>query len=166
MAVRIPILGWPLRPDDTGETFVEPLSGAVTMANAADQLVMTMKDPSADTGVFGSFHVPQDYDTGGTTKIVVTLIQGAASSGNIGFEFSYLPRGDGEACDAAWTDNDAWTVAGDNVDEQTMETEVTITAADFAVADEVFFYFKRDFSGDGFVGDIHVTGVYFEYTTA
>ena len=165
---RLPIMGATTVPDATGKCYMSgifteiPGLGTGLMRN----LVMTLKDPSADTGFYGTFQVPQNY--AGTPKIVVAgVLDGTADTTSVDFEFSYLALADNESLEAAWVESVAFNSG--NTSGWTTEDLMILSAAcgaNFAVGDEVFFYFKRDFGTDDFVGDFHVTGLYFEYADA
>ena len=161
---RIPILNAASVPDTTGECYFQPISTALTIANSMKQLVLTLADPTADTGIYGSFRVPADYASGGT--LVCDHVEDGASAGNKGFGISFVARADGESIDAAWDNTVTWTKAGANSDEQMDTTSQAMTSLTTAAAEQVLFYFFRDFSADTFVGDLHSLGVYFEYTTS
>jgi hypothetical protein len=156
-------------PDSTGECYLAPLD--VEMANIAtflgSNLVMTLKDPTADTGFYGVFEVPQNYV--GTPVIAVTgLLDGTTGAADgVDFEFSYLTRADNETIEAAWEESvtfgtgrtDVWT-------DEDLVTDSASCSSNFTAGDIVFYYFKRDQSADDFNGDFHVVGLYFQYADA
>ena len=161
---RIPILNAMSLPDATGECFFQPIDVGLSIANNVGQMVLTMTDPTADTGVYGSFRVPPDYSSGGT--VVLDMAEDGASAGNKGFGMSFVARADGESVDAAWDNTVNWTKAGTNSDEVMDTTSQAMTSLTTAAAEQILFYLFRDFSEDAFVGDLHLLGAYFEYTTA
>lgn len=168
---RIPIMGATTLPDATGECFMDNINNQMALATLlARNLVMVLKDPTADCGFYGSFQVPQNYSATGTTKVVVVgVLDGTVGATTLAFEFSYISKADGETVESAWTDSDKFEItslsgSGYANEELVALASSAITAADFAAADEVMYYFKRDFSDDSFVGDFHVLGLYFEYT--
>lgn len=161
---RLPIMGATCIPDDTGECYLGNISAEMSLATGLmKNLVMVLKDPSADTGFYGTFQVPQNY--AGTPKIVVAfVIDGTVGATNIGFEFSYVARADNESIEAGWDESVAFTEQSNNYANEDMAIKSASLSSNFTVGDEVFFYHKRDYSADAFVGDIHVIGLYFEYS--
>jgi hypothetical protein len=165
LTVRQPIMGFGTVPDTTGECYMSNVSVEMSLATGLmKQLVMVLKDPSADTGFYGSFEVRQDYVD--TPIIAVTgIMDGTASSTtSIDFEFSYLTRVDNETIEAGWEESVTFdTGATDNWTTEDLVTDSAACTANFTAGDTVFYYFKRDFGTDDFVGDFHVTGLYFQY---
>lgn len=167
---RLPIMGATVLPDSTGECFMDNINNQMALVTGLMRnLVMTFKDPSADCGFYGTFQVPQNYV--GTAKIVVVgVLDGTIAATSLAFEFSYVARADDETIEAAWDQSLAFEIASLSgsgyTDEDLFELSGTLTAGNFSAGDEVFFYLKRDFSADDFVGDAHVTGVYFEFADA
>ena len=165
---RLPIMGAMTVPDATGECYMAPID--VEMAGIGtflgSNLVMVLKDPTADTGFYGTFMVPKNYVD--TANIVPAyLLDGTVGATDIGFEFSYLARASGETIEAAWQESVAFTEQSNNhADEDYAETSAALTDGNFTVDDLVFYYMKRDQSADAFNGDIHVTGLFFEYNDA
>lgn len=165
--IRIPIMGAGTVPDATGETFMQPIDVAVALSTApflGSNLVMTMVDPSADTGFYGSFLVPKNY-TDTANIIVVGVLDGTVSTTSLDFEFSYISVADNETADAGWTESATGNTGNTNgwTTEDMLKLSISVTDGNFAVDDTVMYYFKRDQGTDDFVGDFHVTGLYFEY---
>ncbi len=161
---RLPIMGAMTMPDTTGETFMDLLSNQITLTNAKENLVMTMKDPSADTGFSGSFQVPQNY-VGTANIVVVGVIDGTVSTTSIDWQFSYNSLADNEASDAAFTETVSFDTGNTNAytTEDILEDSTALTDGNFATGDQVLYLFVRDQSVDDFVGDFHVLGLFFEY---
>ena len=164
---RLPIMGFGTVPDSTGECYSNVISNEVSLGTGLmKNLVMTLKDPSADTGFYGTFQVPQNYV--GTPKIVVIgVLDGTVGATSVDFEFSYLTRVDNESIEAAWEENVTFNTGNTNgwTTEDLLEDSGSCSA-NFTAGDTVFFYFKRDQGTDDFVGDFHVVGLYFEYADA
>lgn len=163
---RLPIMGQGLMPDSTGECFWQPVDVAMTLATfAGSNGIMSLKDPSADTGFYGSFVVPQNYV--GTAKFTVAGILDFTTGGNLQLGVEYLSLTDNEAMDAAYTDDDTFTIDSTGyTTEDIAIASVTVTAGDFTAGDVVQYFFRREFTSDTHVGDFHVTGLYFEYNDA
>jgi hypothetical protein len=155
-------------PDTTGECFMDNINNQMALATGLMRnLVITLKDPSADTGFYGKFQVPQNYVD--TANIVVTgILDGTVGATSIDFEFSYRALADNESVEQVWQENVTFNTGNTNgwANEDVLEDSGALTDGNFAVGDEVFYYFKRDFGTDDFVGDFHVTGLYFEYNDA
>gem|GEM_PF-4463826 len=155
-------------PDTTGECYMPPIATEMSLATGLMRnLVMTLKDPSADTGFYGTFMVPKNYvDT--ANIVVVGVLDGTAGGAtSVDFEFSYLARADNETIEAGWAESVAFNQdVSTYADEDLLEDSAALTDGNFAVDDMVFYYFKRDQGTDDFIGDFHVTGLFFEYNDA
>ena len=164
---RLPIMTATVLPDSTGECYMDNINNQMSLATGLMRnLVMTFKDPSADTGFYGTFQVPQNFSTSGTTKIIIMgVLDGTVGATSVDFEFSYRSLADNDSVEQGWQDSDQGNSGNTNgwTNEDLCKIEITVTSADFAVGDEVFYYLKRDQGTDDFVGDFHVVGVYFEY---
>lgn len=162
---RIPIMGAMTVPDSTGECYMSVISVEMSLATGLmKNLVMTLKDPSADTGFYGVFEVPQNY--AGTPVIaVVGVLDGTVGATSVDFEFSYVTRADNETVEAGWEESVTFNSGNTNgwTDEDLMTLSNACTA-NFSAGDTVFFYFKRDFGTDDFAGDFHVVGLYFQFS--
>ncbi len=165
---RLPIMGAMTVPDSTGECYMAPINIEMALATGLmKNLVMVLKDPSADTGFYGTFMVPKNYiDT--ANIVVVGVIDGTVGTTSIDFEMSYRALADNESVEQAWQEDVAFNTGNTNgwTDEDLLEDSAALTDANFAVDDTVFYYFKRDQGTDDFVGDFHVTGLFFEYNDA
>ena len=163
--IRIPIMGAMTVPDSTGECYMAPISVEMALATGLmKNLVMVLKDPSADTGFYGTFLVPKDYVD--TANIVVRgVIDGTVGTTSIDFEMSYIARADNETVEAGWAEEVAFDTGNTNgwTNEDELEDSAALTDSNFAADDTVYYYFKRDQGTDDFVGDFHVTGLFFEY---
>lgn len=162
---RIPIMGAMTTPDNTGECYMSSINAEMALGTGLMQnLVMVLKDPSADTGFYGTFLVPKNYVD--TANIIVRgVLDGTVGTTSIDFEMSYLPRADNETIEAAWAESATGNTGNTNgwTTEDELELSISVTDGNFAVDDTVYYYFKRDQGTDDFVGDFHVTGLFFEY---
>lgn len=170
--IRIPILGWSTRPDDTGDCFFEPYDILATSdvwkrligrcgANNAAQ-------PTVRAGVHGGFVVPKDYL--GTAKLVIvwtaTLV-----AGNVVWDFDYrtVAGDDTTSLDQAGTE-EAVTVTdtAPGAAHRRLEVMVNLTSANFAVDDEVEFFFGRDGvdAADTMAGSAILFELYFQYANS
>ena len=170
---RLSILGPTTQPDATGLTFMGNIFVEVATIHGSglvNNMVMTMKDSAADTGFYGTFQVPQNYV--GTPVIHVTgVLDGTIGTTIISFQIDYLPVADNETVDAGWGQQLIFNTADlDSGTAYTTEDLLTLTSgamtSTLVVGDEVFYYFKRDVTADTFVGDFHLTGLYFQYSDA
>jgi hypothetical protein len=155
-------------PDTTGECFMDNINNQMALATGLMRnLVMTLKDPSADTGFYGSFQVPKNYvDT--ANIVVIGILDGTVGTTSVDFEFSYRALADNESVEQAWQESVTFDTGNTNgwANEDVLEDSGSLTDGNFTVDDIVFYYFKRDQGTDDFVGDFHVVGLYFEYSDA
>jgi hypothetical protein len=162
--INLPIMGHGTIPDTTGECYQSNISIEMSLATGLmKNLVMVLKDPSADTGFYGQFKVPDDYT--GTPVIAVTgVLDGTVGATSIDFEFSYLTRVDNETIEAGWEESVTFDTGNTNgwTTEDLLEDSASLSA-NFTAGDTVFYYFKRDQGTDDFVGDFHVVDLYFRY---
>lgn len=165
---RLPIMGFGTVPDNTGECYLAPISVEMALATGLmKNLVMVLKDPSADTGFYGTFIVPKNYvDT--ANIVVIGVLDGTVGATSVDFEMSYLARADNETVEAGWAESVTFDTGNTNgwANEDVLEDSAALTDGNFAVDDTVFYYFKRDQGTDDFNGDFHVTGLFFEYNDA
>lgn len=164
---RLSITGAMTLPDSTGECYMSPVSVEMSLATGLmKNLAITLKDPTADTGFYGVFEVPQNYV--GTPVIAVTgVLDGTVGATSVDFEFSYLTRADNETIEAAWEESVTFDTGNTNGwTTEDLLTDSASLSANFTAGDTVFYYFKRDQGTDDFVGDFHVVGLYFQYADA
>ena len=75
-----------------------------------------------------------------------------------------LTRADNETVEAAWEEGVTFDTGNTNGwTNEDLLTDSAACAANFTAGDTVFYYFKRDQGTDDFVGDFHVTGLFFQY---
>jgi len=164
---RISIMGPGTVPDTTGETFMQPIDVGITTLGtfAGSNLVMTLADPSADTGFYGSFQVPENYIQAANIR-VAGVLDGTVSTTSVDFEFSYVAFADNEAVDVAYTQNVIFNSGNTNAytnEDLVILTDSGITDTNLVAGDIVMYYFKRDQGTDDFVGDFHVVELIFQY---
>lgn len=164
---RIPMLGWATMPDSTGSVFFEPQSVKGTN-DPFPQLVAVFNDTATRIGLGGRFTVPKNYV--GTAKVAIVWTS-TATSGDVEWDFDYRAVGgdDAESLDQAGTQesvnlNDTAPSAA----WERMECLITLTAANFAVDDEVEFALFRDGTdgGDTIAAAVTLFQLLFEYTDA
>lgn len=159
--------------DATGDAFFEPYSILATN-DLFRHLILrcganNAAAPTVKAGVYGKFHVPNDYNTGGTVTCEVYWTT-TLTTGDVVWDLDYRAIGgdDTESLDQA-TFQEALTVtdtAPSAVNERQLAT-MTFTASNLAVGDTVEFFFGRDGAagGDTLAGSALVHEVIFKYTT-
>lgn len=164
---RIPIMGWAAMPDSSGSVFFEPQSIKGTN-DPFPQLVAVFNDTATRIGLGGRFTVPKNYV--GTAKVAIVWTS-TATSGDVEWDFDYRAVGgdDAESLDQAGTQetvnlNDTAPSAA----WERMECLITLTAANFAVDDEVEFALFRDGTdgGDTIAAAVTLWQLMFEYADA
>ncbi len=164
---RIPILGFSMVPDNSGDVFLEPYSIKATN-DVWKRLVAIFNDTSTRIGLRGSFDVPKDYV--GSPKIIVVWTA-IATSGDVEWDFDYRAVGgnDTESLDQTGTQetvniNDT---APSAIHER-MEAFLALTAANLAIDDTVLFELFRDGvdGGDTMAAAAIVHQLLFEYVDA
>lgn len=162
---RLPILGWPTTPDNSGSVFLEPYTIKATN-DVWGRLVAVFNDTATRIGLRGGFTVPKNYI--GNAKLIVVWTT-TATSGDVEWDFDYRAVGgdDSESLDQAGTQesvnlNDTAPSAAN----ERMETSITLTSGNFAVDDEVEFEVFRDGTdgGDTIAAAVMVFNLLFEYT--
>lgn len=164
---RLPIFGFGITPDTSGDVFFEPYDVKATN-DVWDRLVLIFNDTSTRIGVHGGFTVPKDYV--GTANLVIVWTS-TATSGDVEWDFDYRAVGgnDIESLDQAGTQetvnlNDTAPSAAN----ERMEISISLTDANFSVDDEVEFTLFRDGTdaGDTMAAAAIVFSVFFEYADA
>lgn len=160
-------------PDATGDAFFEPYSILATNDNFRHLILRcgasNSAAPTVKAGVYGKFHVPENYNTGGTVTCEVYWTS-TLTSGDVVFDLDYRAIGgdDTESLDQA-TYQESLTVT-DTAPSAANERQVatmTFTASNLAAGDTVEFFFGRDGAagGDTLAGSALVHEVIFKYTT-
>ena len=165
---RIPILGFATRPDDTGECFFEPEDLNFGSNDLARQFVLALgsalaAQPTVKHGVYGAFEIPQNYV--GTAKLGV-IWAATLTTGDVVFDFDYRAIADDESLDqATWQESVTSTKTVDGTARERDTVLITLTSANFTIADTVEFFFGRDGadSADTAAGRAYVFGLFLEY---
>jgi hypothetical protein len=168
MAVRrIPILGWPTIPDNSGNVFLEPYDVKATN-DVWKRLVLIFADTATRIGLRYGFTVPKDYV--GNPKVIVVWTA-TATTGNVVWDFDYRAVGgdNAESLDQAGTQESVTaTDAAPTTAHFRLETALALTAANLAIDDEVECELFRDGAdaSDTMAAAAIVFAVLFEYTDA
>jgi hypothetical protein len=164
---RLPLLTWSSVPDTSGNVWIEPLDIAATN-DVWDHLVWRFKDTATRIGLRGSANIPKNYNSSGTTALIVVW-SSTATSGDVEWDFDYRAVGgnDSESLDQAGTQesvnlNDtapgaAW---------RRLECSITLTASNLAADDTLQFEVFRDGTdgGDTMAADAYMFGLFLQYT--
>jgi len=145
---RIVILGWPAKPDNSGDVFPEPFSIKATNG-VFDRLVLIFNDTATRIGIPGGFTVPKNYVAGATLIAVWTS---SAIAGNFIADFDYRAIGGDDAESLDQTGNQESVTVTDVAPSaafERMEVSVALTDGNFAADDEVEFEFFRDGAAEG-----------------
>jgi hypothetical protein len=147
---RLPILGWGTRPDDTGECFFEPYDVLATN-DVWDRLIARFGSsnsaaPTVRHGLHGGFTVPKNYVG---TAVLVIVWTATVTGDNVVWDFEYRAVGgsDSESLDQSGTQESVTVTTGTgepSAAHERMETTISLTSSNFAVDDEVTFFFARD----------------------
>ena len=150
--------------------FPDKVKNQLSLANApGEESVIVLPAAatiSADTGLRGNFHVPQNYASG--PKLVIRgILDGAPSTLVIAFGVQMKPLADDEAYDVALGTQDIASASSvSQVNEDIYEEIITLTnAGTFAIGDDVPFFFYIDDSVHTYTGQFLLTGLSFRYTT-
>lgn len=166
---RLPILGWATRPDDTGDCFFEPYDILATN-DVWDRLILRLgasnaAQPTVRGGVHGGFTVPKNYVS---TPSVVIVWTSTLITGNVVFDFEYRTVGgdDTTSLDQAGTEESVTvTDTAPGAANRRMETSIALTAANFSIDENVFFFFARDGvdAADTLAGSALLVELYLQY---
>lgn len=156
---------------DTG-VFPDTVANQITEATTpsiGNILCYVLADGGSDEGLYGSFTMPKNYV--GTPKIVVKgVLDGApGASDTLGFGFRKRATANNESADGTFdaeqTVSSTIGSGGSNhSDEDLFETSITLTAGDYSVDDEVYFYLYIDASDTTYAGNFLLTQAELEYT--
>jgi hypothetical protein len=128
-------------------------------------------DGGTDIGIYGRFSIPNNYV--GTPLVVAKGVldgtPGASEVLAVGFRKRAVA--DNEAADGTFDAEQINSItigsSGTNhANEDLIEITVTLTGADYAVGDEVFFYFFLDASVNTYAGNFLLTALEFQYADA
>ena len=162
---EIPILGFAINPDVSGDCFIAPVSTQLALTNAKRQMVIVLADPNGggDHGFEGRFHVPKGYV--GTPILVIQYIIDGTAENTVAFGIQGLELQSTEDYDAAYgtqdiASNATWTSI---TDEDMVEETITLTNMAPAEDDSVDFFFFIDDSVHTFTGNCLLTYLGFRY---
>jgi len=164
---RIPIIEWSAVPDTGGQVWAGAYDEFGTN-DVWDRLVLVFADTATRKGLRGGFAIPKNYVGSPALKIVWTA---TAITGNVVWDYDYRAVGgnDAESLDQAGTQESVTvTDAAPAAAHNRLEASVALTAANFAVDDEVEFEFFRDGvdAADTMAASALLFGLYFEYSDA
>lgn len=164
---RIPILGFGMKPDNSGDVFIEPYSVKATN-DVWDRMVIIFNDTATRIGLHGGFPVPKGYVSAANLIIVWTT---TAIVGDVEWDFDYRAVGgnDSESLDQSGTQESVNSndTAPSAVHER-LEKSIALTDANFAVDDTVEFTLFRDGTdgGDTMAAAAILFELFFEYADA
>ena len=168
MAVhRIPILGWNVLPDSSGNVFPEPYVRKATN-DRWKPIFFVFNDTATRLELFGVFNVPKNYV--GTAKVVVVWTT-TATSGDVEWDFDYRAVGGDNSESLDQTGQDESVNANDTAPgaaHRRMELSIALTSSNFVADDTVEFLIARDGTdgGDTIAAAVILVGLYFEYADA
>lgn len=159
-------------PNFDAGVFRTPASTQITPATApsvGNVLVTVLNDGGADEGVYAQFFIPKNYV--GNPKIVFKgILDGAPGAADVlGFGFRKRAVANNEVADGTFdAEQTVSATIGSNglgySDEDLLEMSVTLTAGDYAVDDDVYYYAYIDASTTTYTGNFLVTDIELEYT--
>ena len=165
--IEIPMIGFSVAPDSSGDVFIEPLESAMTLSTAVlgNLQCMTMLAPTGtNIGFHGSFTIPQNY--AGTPVCVIRGYLGEAAN-TLGFGIQQLAVAHSDPLDTVLeaedvASNATWTGL---VAEDAYEETITLTPGSAYVAgDIVNYFFFRDDGVDTQNGEFHLADLAFRYS--
>lgn len=169
---RISILDANTLPEST--VFPDLIANHITEAatpSVGFMACFVLNDGGVDEGIFGGFSIPKNY-VGSPVIVVKGILDGApGASETLGFGFRKRAVANNEAADATF---DAEQVASEtigssgtnHVDEDNYVETIALTAGDYSIDDDVYFYCFLDSSGTSYTGNFLLTDVQFEYADA
>ena len=166
---RLPILGASTIPDTSNNVYIAPINTIVTIGSGApatgSELAIVMPDPAAaDEGFYGKFSVPKNYSSA-PVLVIRGVFSGTVGATTLGFGFRKVSLADNEAFDSTYdAEQVASATTSGHSDEDVYEETITLTAGNYAVDDDVFFFFYRDGGTDDWTGTFLCTGLFFEYS--
>lgn len=164
---RLSFFGAGTTPDATSRAWFEPARVALTN-DLLGGLIARFADPTTGQahGFYGQFPIPKNYV--GTAKVILRC-KANATTGNVRMRFSYRAVAVSEGGDqSTWQEQVSVTTAVPSTAWNEFEISFTLTSANLAVDDELYFLLERlDDSGtDTLAADLIVTDWIFEYADA
>ena len=165
---RIPILGFSLRPDDTGEAFFEPAELNFGSNDLTRRFLLVCgsalaAQPTVKHGFYGSFDVPKNYIG---TPVLVIIWAATLTSGDVVFDFDYRAITDDETLDpSTWQESVTATKTVDATARERDTVTINLTGGNFAVDDTVEYFIGRDGAdgADTAAGRAYIANVLFQY---
>ena len=164
---RLPLITWASVPDNSGNVWVEPLTVAATNDVWA-HFVARFKDTSTRIGLYGCANIPKNYNSSGTTSLVVVWTA-TATSGNVVWDCDYRAVGgnDSESLDQSGNQESvSVTDAAPGASMRRLEASATLTASNIAADDTLQFTVFRDGTdgSDTMAADALMVGLFLQYT--
>lgn len=168
--LRMPIISQNMLPD--AGVFPDRVGNQITAATAPSvggQLCYVLADGGTDEGLQDSFKIPKNY-VGSPACVVTAILDGTpAAADTLGFGFRKRAVANNEVADGTFdAEQTVSSTIGSNgsghANEDQVQLSVTLTAGDYAVDDEVYYYVYIDASGTSYTGNVLLTQVEFEYT--
>lgn len=164
---RLPLITWCAVPDNTGNVWVEPLSVAATN-DVWQSFIARFKDTSTRIGLYGCANIPKNYNSSGTTSIVVVWTA-SATSGDVVWDFDYRAVGgnDSESLDQSGTQESVTvTDTAPTAAFRRLEASMTLTASNLAADDTLQFEVFRDGASgsDTMAADALMVSLFLQYT--
>jgi hypothetical protein len=151
--------------------FDDLVSNQITAAAApsvGNQICTVISDAGTSRGIYGRFTVPQDY-TGSPVLRIVGILDGAPSSTHVlAFGFRKRSVADNAAADGTFdaANTGSLTIGssgGNYADKDLVVLTITLTAADYAAGNEVFYWLYIDASPNTYTGNFLLCDVEFQY---
>jgi len=163
---RIPILGFPTLPDNSGDVYPEPAAVNLQANDRYPELLFVFADTATKIGLGFAFKVPKNYV--GTPKIVLVWAT-TAITGSVVWDVDYRAIADAESLDPS-TDQEAVTAtsAAPGTARLRKDASLTLTAGNLAADDVVQGKISRDGAdaSDTLAAAAYLVGAFFEYADA
>jgi hypothetical protein len=163
---RRSILGWNMKPDNSGDVTVLPFTFLATN-DVWDHFVVVFADTATRIGCHGAFQVPEDYVGGG--KFIAEW-SASQTSGDVVIEVDYRAVGGNDAESFDQSGNQESLTVTDTAPSaawERMEVELAATAANFAANDKgQFTVFRDGTASDTLAGNMVLFDLFFEYQDA
>lgn len=153
-------------PDGSGNVWIEPFDVAASN-DVWKFLVWRLKDTSTRIGIRGCTFIPNDYNTSGTSQILVPCTS-TAISGNYVLDFDYRAIGgdDAESMDQSGTQQSVTvTDAAPGASLRLLRPVMSITAGNLAPGDLLEWELFRDGAdgSDTMAADLILFGAWLKY---
>lgn len=146
---------------------------AAASPSVGDILATLLADGGSDEGWKDSFTIPKEYVATDTPNIVIRgILDGApGASDTLGFAFRKRAVADNAAADGTFdaeqtVSSTIGSSGSGHSDEDAFELSIALTAGDYAVDNDVYFYVYLDSSGTTYTGNALITSIAFEFGDA